>query len=301
MTTAVISLGVAGYIQNLLGIPEPATVLVILLALSGIAAIGVKESVIVAAVITLIEVGTLLVIIFFGLPIAIESPRIEEVLSWPSGMTEWSAILSGSFLAFFAFIGFEDIENLAEETNDAQRAIPIAIILTLLISVLIYALVAIIAASWPDREAFIASHAPLADLFEQASGHDGAVISVLASIAMTNGILIQIIMASRVLYGMANEGMAPIWFKGLHQKRQTPDRAILFVGSISAILALSFPIVQIAEFTSMIVLCIFTAVNLSLFLIGSRSDALPRIKRWRYFGLIGAIFSVGLIYFSGIT
>lgn len=297
-TTAVISLGVAGYIHNLLGIPEFVTVLVILLALSGIAAIGVKESVIVAAVITLIEVGTLLVVIFFGLPFAIESPRIGEVLSWPGGMTEWSAILSGSFLAFFAFIGFEDIENLAEETNDAQRTIPIAIILTLLISVVIYALVAIIAASWPDRDTFISSHAPLADLFEQASGYDGAYISVLASIAMTNGILIQIIMASRVLYGMASENMAPIWFRGLHHKRQTPNRAILFVGAISAILAVSFPIIQIAELTSLIVLCIFTAVNLSLFFIGTQTGAPIRLKRWRYFGLLGAAVSASLIYFA---
>lgn len=300
-TTAVISLGVAGYIQNLTGIPEPLSVLVILIIIAGIAAMGVRESIIVAAIITLIEVGTLLAIIFVGLPFAIDSPRIEAVLSWPSNLTEWSAILSGSFLAFFAFIGFEDIENLAEETHQPQKAIPIAIFLTLIISVAIYALIAIIAASWPDRAMLIASHAPLADLFKQASGYDGAIISIMATIAMTNGILVQIIMASRVLYGMANENMAPIWFRGLHYRRQTPDRATIVVTVISAALALSFPIVQIAEFTSLVVLCIFAAVNLSLYFIGFRGDATPLIKKWRHFGLIGAMLSLSLIYFASIN
>lgn len=297
-TTAVISLGVSGYIQSLIGIPKWLSVFTLLILLSGIAVLGIRESVIVASLITLIEVGTLVVIIVVGLPFAMESPRLDAVLSWPTGFGEWSSILSGSFLAFFAYIGFEDIENLAEETQDAKRAIPIAIVLTLIISTTIYALISIIAASWPSREMFTSSHAPLADLFREATGTTGSFIAIMAIVAMTNGILVQIIMASRVVYGMATENMAPAWFKVLHDTRQTPVRAIIAISSIAGMFAIFVPMIQIAELTSLIILLIFSAVNLSLYLIGRRDDAPYRLKKWRHFGLSGATVSLCLVYFE---
>lgn len=297
-TTAVISLGVSGYIQSLIGVPNWLTVPMILVVLSGVAILGIRESVIVAAIVTVIEVGTLLVVIFVGLPVAIESPRLDTVLSWPTEWNQWSAILSGSFLAFFAFIGFEDIENLAEETHDAKRAIPIAIVLTLIISTSIYVLISIVAASWPDRDMFISSQAPLADLFREASGTSGSFIAIMATIAMTNGILIQIIMASRVIYGMSSERMAPAWFKVLHDTRQTPVRATIAVSSVAGLFALFVPMIKIAELTSLIVLLIFSAVNISLYLIGRREDAPVRLKKWRYLGLVGAAVSFFLVYFE---
>ena len=203
--------------------------------------------------------------------------------------------MAGAFLAFFAFVGFEDIVNMAEETEDASNAVPKAVIWTLLISVAIYGLVAAVAASQPDRAALTASKAPLAEMFESATGRSGAVIAVMASIAMVNGILVQIVMAARVVYGMANEGMLPAVLGRVHPTRQTPVTATLLITGIIIILGLTVPLVQLAATTSLIILAIFAAVNLSLFLLGRREGAPERLHAWRYWGLAGTFISLALI------
>ena len=295
MAGAVISLAFAGYVASFSGLPEWAALIGMLVLLAGVAAAGVKESVAVAALITALEVGTLLIVIAVGLPSAIGSGALWTVLSPPTELPQWSAVLAGSFLAFFAFIGFENIVNMAEEAEDATRVIPKAVLLTLVISVAIYALAAAVAASFEDRAALVASKAPLAVLFEGATGQPGAIIAAMASIAMVNGILVQIVMASRVLYGMAGEGMMPGLLGRLHPRRQTPVIAIALFTLLIGVLALTVPLVRLAEMTSFVILAIFTMVNVSLFLIGGRASAPPRLRRWRWTGLIGAVISLGLI------
>ena len=294
-SSAVIGLAFARYVESFSGLPEPVSLVAVMAFLSIVAAAGVRESVGFAAVITILEVGALLVIIIAGLPMAARSPLLGEVLSLPTGWTAWSAVFAGGFVAFFAFIGFEDIENMAEETQDAHRVVPLAILLTLGISVAIYGLVAVVAASWPAREALVASRAPLADLFQGLTGQSGTPMAMMAAVAMINGILVQIIMASRVLYGMAGEGMAPRQLRRLHATRQTPVRAILLVGAAAAALGLFVPLLQLAELTSLVMLAVFAVVNVSLYLIGRRAGAPPRLRRWRYWGLAGAAVTLGLI------
>ena len=264
------------------------------MALSAVAIAGVRESVALAAVITVLEAGTLLVVIVAGLPMALSSDALPRVLSVPLDWPQWSGILAGGFVAFFAFIGFEDIENMAEETQDAARVIPRAIVLTLVISVAIYALVAFVAAAYPDRAGLIASKAPLSDLFAAITGWPGAPVAVMASIAMVNGILVQIVMASRVVYGMSREGMLPETMGSLHATRQTPARAIILIAAATALLGLFVPLLQLAELTSFVMLLVFTAVNASLFLIGRREGAPERLRRWRHLGIIGAFVSLAL-------
>ncbi len=194
-SSAVIGLAFARYVQSFTGLPEPLSLVAVLIVLGAVAAAGVRESVGFAALITVLEAGTLLVVIAAGLPMVMDSPRLGDVLSLPLTWAPWTAVLAGAFVAFFAFIGFEDIENMAEETRDAARAVPLAIMLTLVISVAIYALVALVAAAYPDRDSLTASKAPLADLFAAVTGTSGTPIAVMASIAMVNGILVQVVMA----------------------------------------------------------------------------------------------------------
>ena len=291
---AVIVLAFGRYVSSFSGIPEWMALVAVLAGLAAIAIAGVRESVGFAALITVLEVGTLLLVVAVGLPQAMASPALWDVLTPPLALSPWTGVLAGGFLAFFAFIGFENIVNMAEETRDASTAIPKAVVLTLAISVLIYALVAIVAAAYPDPAALIASKAPLALLFETSTGRSGAAIAVMASIAMMNGILVQIIMASRVLYGMANEGMAPAFLGRVHASRQTPIAGIGLITLAIAGLALSVPLVRLASVTSLIILIIFTLVNCSLFILGRRSDAPDKLRRWRYWGLAGAAVSLAL-------
>jgi amino acid transporter len=274
-SSAVIGLAFSRYVAAFAPVPEEVCVVLVLAVLGVIAVIGVRFSVGFAALITLLEVGTLVAVVIGGFPIIADMANLSRVAALPSA-AGWMPVFSGAFLAFFAFIGFEDIENMAEETRDPHRTVPLAIILTLVISVAIYMLVAAVAAALPDRAALTASKTPLATLFELATGRDGAPIAVMASIAMVNGILVQIVMASRVLYGMAREGMLPQWLGSVHAGRRTPVNATVLVVVATGAFALLVPFLQLAELTSLVMLLVFACVNLSLFLIGRHDQAPPR-------------------------
>ncbi|OOY50558.1 APC family permease [Solemya velum gill symbiont] len=295
ISSAVVSIAFGGYLGTLLPIPQTVMVLGVLLVLSIVAWMGVKQSVIFAAVITVLEVGSLIVIALSGAPLLTDAPLLLKVVTPPSDAVAWAAVFSATIIAFFAFIGFEDMVNMAEETIDPKRVMPKAIILTLLITVVLYALISTIAVALPDREALTSSSAPLAVLFEAVTGLSGKPIAVLASIAMVNGILIQIIMASRVTYGMAREGLIPSWFGKVGEQRRTPGRAIALVTLLIVILALGFPLVHLAQATSIVILVVFTSVNLSLWIIGSRQETATVLKRWRYWGVVGVLMSSGLL------
>ena len=208
ISSAVVALAFGGYVKSLIGVPSIVGALAIIAVVAVVASFGVRESVLLAAGVTLIEVGTLVVVAIFGLPKLVDAPLMSTVFT--SGQDGFaSPILAGAVIAFFAFIGFEDIANMAEETIDPRRTAPRAIAWTLGISIVVYVLLACIAIVLPERSAIVASDAPMATLFEVVSGRGSDVVATVASLAMTNGILVQIVMASRVLYGMAGEGLLP--------------------------------------------------------------------------------------------
>ncbi len=294
ISSAVVSLAFGGYLNSLTGIPSIAGALAILVVVAAVASFGVRESVLLAAGITLLELGTLVVVAMFGLPKLADAALASTVFT--TGNDGFlSPILAGAFVAFFAFIGFEDIANMAEETVDPKHAAPRAIAWTLGISIVVYVVLASIAVVLPDRAAIVASDAPMATLFESVSGRGSDVVATVASLAMTNGILVQIVMASRVLYGMANENLLPQAFVSLgkvHPARNTPLRATLSVCVAVGVLVSLVPLGRLARITSLVTLCVFTLVNLSLYLIGRRDGG--RLRRWRFVGLGGAALTFSL-------
>ena len=294
ISSAVVALAFAGYVRSLVDLPEWLLTVAVITVLAGVAMWGVRESVYFAAVITLLELGTLLVVLFFGAPSLVDADVWRRSLTPPTDFDVTSAVVSGSIIAFFAFVGFEDIENMAEETVDPVRTAPRAILWTLTITVFFYVVLAIVAVGAPGREVIVTSDAPLAELFERVSGRSGSVVSAMASIAMINGILVQIVMAARVLYGMSNEGLAPTWVGAVDARRHTPVRATGLVAAVMVTLALFFPLVDLARITSIIILIVFTMVNLSLFRLGGTVDD-DLLKRWRWLGLLGALICVVVI------
>ncbi len=293
VSSAVIALAFAGYAGTLVPIPAPMLTLSIIVLLALIAWWGVRESVFFAAAITLLEVGTLVVIAVAAVPLFADAGKLAGAFTPPSQLAAWAPILSGAIVAFFAFIGFEDIENMAEETVDPVRTAPRAILLTLGITVVVYVILASVAVLAPDREAITGSSAPLAVLFETVTGMRGEAIVVIAAVAMINGILVQIVMASRVLYGMATEGLLPRFLAGLDPNRRTPARATALVAAAITVLALSFPLLRLAELTSLVTLGVFALVNLSLFRLATRMPE-ARLGRWRSWGLAAALLCAGM-------
>ena len=299
VSSAVVSLAFAGYVGTLVAIPAPVIVVALLAATGAIAIIGIRESVVFASLITILEVGTLAVIAVAGLPTLLDLTLWERLLVFPADRVALDVTVAASAIAFFAFIGFEDIVNMAEETRSPERTLGPAIAITLVVSVALYVAIAAAATAVPGREAIVASNAPLADLFALLTGLPAAPIAVIAAIAMINGVLVQVLMASRVIYGMAREGLLPRALGIVAPRRQTPVVATLLVTSLIAALALVAPMVGLAQTTGYITLGVFALVNLSLFRIAGRPDW-PGGTRDRWWGLVGAGLALALLGYEAV-
>jgi len=273
VSSAAIAQGFVGYLAEFFDLPRWLVITGLLALLGAIAVLGIAESVMVAAVATIVEVGGLLAVMWGGRGALTDfASRLPDLLP-PLEAAPWLAILGGAVLAFYAFIGFEDMVNVAEEVKDVRRTMPIAIIATLVITTLCYLGLIVIAVLMVPVADLAASDAPLSLLFERTTGASSAAISAIAMVAVVNGAMVQIIMAARVLYGLASQGWIPPLFARIHAGRRTPLTATVTVTLFSCGLALGLPLVTLAELTSLVTLVIFALVNLSLIALRRQSDA----------------------------
>src|SRR5450759_2484242 len=257
VSSAAVALGAAGYIAQFTDWPPSAVVALLLAVLGAVAAWGILESVLLASLFTLIEAGGLLVIIVAGFQAQV--PLASALAVPPLDIATLSGIGYASLLAFFAFIGFEDLANVVEEAKVPQRDIPRAMVLTLIISTVLYVAVAAV----PVAE-LAASPAPLSLVFRTLAGVSPATISVIAIVATLNTILAQMTMAARVVYGMAKQGDLPGFAGRVHPKTATPLIATALIVAATLALALLVPFERLAEGTSLATLVVFALVNLTL-------------------------------------
>lgn len=264
--------GFIGYLNEFIILPRLLAIVIICLLLGTLAAWGVAESVMAASIVTLIEIGGLIMVIAFGSAELLKLPDYLPLLIPSVDLTSWGLISSGVFLAFYAFIGFEDMVDVAEEVKDVRRNLPRAILLTLIITTLTYMLVMITAILAVPLEQLAASDAPLAAVIEH-SHHGGPtlLISVIALFAIINGALIQLIMASRVIYGMASRRQIPRVLGRVSPRTRTPLIATALITSAILTLSVIGELAILAEATSIIMLGVFTLVNLALIVVKRRA------------------------------
>jgi APA family basic amino acid/polyamine antiporter len=263
VSASAVTLGSVGYIKQLADIPQWIVVIGIVVTLSAVAAWGILESVLLASLFTLIEVGGLLAII--AAAIHMDLP-IASAIAQPPPLDP--QILSGigfaSLLAFFAFIGFEDLANVVEEAKVPHRDIPRAMVLTLLISTVLYVIIAAIAVSAVSVDRLSSASAPLSLVFREVAGISPVTITIIAIVATLNTILAQMTMSARVIYGMARHGDLPRLAGRVHPRTATPLLATMLIAASVILLALSAPLERLAEGTSLATLVVFALVNLSL-------------------------------------
>jgi basic amino acid/polyamine antiporter, APA family len=268
VSSAAVAIGAAAYLQAFVPLsPQLLTAIVVLLV--GLVAVwGILESVALAALFTLIEIGGLGLVVYFGLagkPEVLANFGAEfGSLMPPFEVAVWSGIISAGLLAFFAFVGFEDIANIAEEVKEPHKTLPKGIILTLILATIIYFIVVSVVVLVVPMKTLVGSSAPLALIFESAGPTSRGLFNIIAIIATVNGALIQIIMASRVLYGLAAQGSLPRILANVNPLTRTPLFATALIVGIILVLALFLPITELAKATSMIVLIVFAFVNLAL-------------------------------------
>jgi len=277
VSTATIANGFVGYLQSLLPLPHAPALLLLVGALAGLAFWGVSQSVGMAGVITVIEIGGLLfVVAVAGHHLADLPARLPEILP-PAGLGEggWAGVGLGCLLAFYAFIGFEDMVNVAEEVVDVRRTLPRAIAITLAGTLILYGLLSLTAVLAVPPAELARSEAPLALVVERATGRPPLAIGLVGMLALVNGALIQIVMASRVLYGLADAGELPRVLARVHPRTRTPHVATAGAAGAVTLLALAFPLERLAEATSVLTLGVFAAVNAALVRIRRRDGPPP--------------------------
>ncbi|WP_227010515.1 APC family permease [Pelagibius marinus] len=273
VSCATLARGFVGYFQELAALPAWLGILLIVAALAAVAAWGITESALLAAAVTLLEAGGLIFVVWSGHDALATLPQrwTEIVPSLEGGV--WLGLLSAGVVAFYAFIGFEDMVNVAEEVKDAERSMPAAILLTLALTSVLYFLVGLVAVLAVPVDDLAVSDAPLALFIQRTTGGSGAWISLIAIVAVLNGALIQIIMAARVLYGLSAQGWLPPFFAQVHARRRTPVKATLAVAAAVAGFALLLPLETLARGTSLVTLVIFATVNLALWRLKARAPA----------------------------
>lgn len=264
VSASAIAIGAASYLASMTGLSVSALTIGTVLAMGLLAAWGIAQSVIVAAVVTVIEIGGLLLVISWGFGTASGNVVALPDLIPPLQGVQWHGIGAASLLAFFAFVGFEDMANVAEEVKDPARTFPRAIILTLIVATLLYVFTATAVIVSVPMNDLAGSAAPLALVFANAPQIARDAFAVIAVVATVNGILIQIIMASRVIFGLASRGHLPRQLARISPHTRTPIVATTLVVVAIVLLTQALPITALAERTSQIVLAVFVLVNLAL-------------------------------------
>jgi len=238
---------------------------------------GIRESMWANVAMTLMEAGGLLLVIavslrFWGSANLMEFPVGPET---ESGLP-LVLLAQGIVLTFYAFIGFEDSLNVAEELKNPRRNLPLGLVGALLLTVVIYMSVAISAVSVVPWQELAEANAPLAEVVERAAPWFPAwVFIVITVFAVANTGLINYITTSRLLYGMSRDGHLPPVLSKVHPERRTPHVAIVLIFALIAILILSGDISELASATVLLLLLVFLVVNSALVVLKMRPDEPP--------------------------
>ncbi|MEM7274468.1 MAG: APC family permease [Actinomycetota bacterium] len=293
-SAAAVLRGGVGYLTDLVDTSPVGLTVVLAVALTALAAWGVVESLSAAAAFTIVEILGLLLVVRAGL---LAPPSAD----WTAGVPGEVAV--GGFgmamvLAFFAFVGFEDLVNMAEEVKRPSRTLPIAILTSLVVASLLYGVVSIAAVRSVEISALAGSDRPLALVYEQAGGN-GSLLAAIAGVAALNGVLAQMVMAARVLFGL---GRRERWLAGFHRTHErfgTPAVATVVVGAVVMVGAATVDVAALAELTSTFLLAVFCGMNITLIVIKRRGDApggftVPSWVPWIGLGGSAAALSVAL-------
>lgn len=283
VAAAAVLRGGVGYLISFVDIPFAWAAVGLGVALTLVAIIGVVESLAFAAVLTVIEVIGLILVIWAGF-----AATPVESYALPLPAAEWNGIAAATLFAVFAFIGFDDMVNMAEEVKTPTKTMPRAILWALAITAILYALVSLAAVRAVPRELLGASERPLALVWETGMGSSAVFLSAIAVAAALNGVLAQIVMASRVLFGLGRRAPEFRVFYSAHARFGTPVLASVLVGAFVIASALTLPVATLAQVTTLALLIVFAIVNAALIGVKAREpEAVFSISPiWPWLGIV---------------
>jgi APA family basic amino acid/polyamine antiporter len=256
---ATVAIGFANYFAGLFGTAVIPVAFGALLVCGVIVFAGIQETAFFTIAITLIETAGLVIIMAIGLP------KFGEPADYVQMAHGIEGILKAGVLIFFSYLGFESIARLAEETEEPRKNIPKAIVLSIAITTIIYILVGIAAVSVLPAEELAASGSPLADIAETWLGQESFwLLSLIALFSTFNTVLVMLLSASRMVYGIADERALPDVFCRVSSKTRTPWAATLAVTAGAMLFLALGDVEMVANLTNFTVFAVFIAVNAAL-------------------------------------
>jgi len=275
-SAAAVSRALVGYLHQFVSVPELAVSFAFLAACSFLSFWGIQESSRVNIVLTTIEVAGLALVTVAGFTVASELTMSDLKLRLTPHPEDMRAVFAATTIAFFAFIGFEDTANIAEEVQNPRRAMPRAILIAIGVTTVVYVVVGIAALVAVPVQTLAESKAPLAAVVEASGIRVPPILfAAVALVAISNTGLLNLIMGARLSYGMAREGMLPAVLARVHAGRRTPAVAVVVVFTLAALIAFSGGVRVLAQTTSFLLLVVFLAVHVSLLLVKWRESAPP--------------------------
>lgn len=291
---AAISMAFGGYFASLIPIPIMASALGIIVLLSVVNLIGIKESARLNTVLFIMEIGGILFVIAAGFLLGQANPDLLDFQLTP--------VLSGAALVFFAMLGFEMIASESDEAKEPSRTIPYAILLSIGICAVLYALFSIASLLLVGPEVLGASTAPVKDVVFPILGEYSFIFSIIALASTASTVLICLITASRLSYGMAKAKSLPPFLSAVNSRFCTPHLAVLSALLVSSAFLLIANLIIIAEVTNFAALAAFFFINVSVVMLRRRDPGAPRPFRMPLSvaniplpALLGALSSLFLI------
>jgi amino acid transporter len=260
---------------------------------------GISESVRLNVVLTTIELTGLLLVVVAGVAAILHGGAdidASRVLEFKDGETVLLALMGGAGLAFFALIGFEDSVNMAEETRNPSRDYPWALFGGLAAAGGIYLVITVVASTVVPTDRLIASDGPLLEVVRtDPLNLPTKLFSAIALCALANGALINMIMASRIVYGMARERILPARLGAVDRKRGTPYVAIIATTAIAMGLIVSGDLGALADTTVLLLLLVFSGVNVAVLVLRRDPVGHAHFRVPTPVPVIGAAVSVALM------
>jgi amino acid transporter len=257
------------YLSVFIDVDTVIAALALLVLIAAVNLRGISESVKLNVGFTLVEVGGLvLIVIIAAVALGQGDAEIGRAFEFKEGSSIFAATLAGAALAFYALIGFEDSVNVAEEAQEPRRTYPKVLFGGLAIAGVIYLLVTIGASSVVPTSDLAASDGPLLEVVKQGPlGIDPKLFSAIGLLALSNGALINLIMSSRLLYGMSKERVMPSPLAAILSERRTPWIAILFVTALAGILVITGNLEKLADTTVALLVVVFAIVNVTVLVL----------------------------------
>ncbi|MGD9484543.1 APC family permease [Streptomyces sp. TRM70308] len=285
------------YLAEFVDIPPTLVAIAFVLALAALALRGVSESVKTNVVLTLVELSGLLVILTVGAWAVLggegEPSRLTDFEADGTGFALITGVMGATALAFFAFVGFEDSVNMAEETHHPARTFPRAVFAGLAVTGTLYVLVALVSSLLVDYRVLEDSSGPLLEVVEAGGlSFPPKLFALIALLAVTNSALINIMMASRLCYGLANEGVLPHGMARVLPRRRTPVAGIVFTAALAVGLVSTGEVAGLGDTTAFLLLCVFAVVNVAVLVLRRDRVDHPHFRAPTALPVLGALSAV---------